>query len=97
MSNQEEIIYCQDCGERIPKGGPTRCRVCWNKYRSIKFAEEPFTRQEFKDLIRMFSFAQIGAKYKISEDAVKEWCELFNLPATKEIIDSYSNEGWDLT
>ncbi len=95
MSNKK-IIYCQDCRERIPNGGPTRCKVCWNKYRSIKFTEKPFTRQEFKDLIRIFSFAQIGVKYKMNENAVKEWCELFNLPTSKEIIDSYSNKGWGL-
>lgn len=93
--SNRKIFYCQDCGKEISFGS-TRCRECQDKNKTTKLEDMPITREELKDLIRIFPFTQIGIKYKVSDNAIRKWCEKFNLPRTKKEINSYSNEEWDL-
>ena len=40
----------------------------------------PITREELKELIRNKPFTQIGAKFGVSDNAIRKWCDKFDLP-----------------
>lgn len=83
--------YCVDCGVEI-KTNAERCVDCAHK--AQRRCERP-TRDELKTLIRENSFVFIGKKYGVSDNAVKKWCKLYNLPAKKSEIKQISNEEWN--
>lgn len=54
------------------------------------------TREVLKKEIRNSSFAAIGRKYGVSDNAIRKWCDSYNLPRKKSEIKKYSNEEWIL-
>ena len=87
--------YCIDCGVEI-RAESIRCRNCESKHRTIPLENMPITREELKNLIRTVPFTQIGKKYGVSDNAIRKWCDKFNLPRTVKDIKSYSDEEWKL-
>lgn len=57
--------------------------------------ELPLTREELKYKIRKYPFVQIGKEYGISDNAIRKWCDKYNLPRSSKIIKSYSDEEWE--
>jgi hypothetical protein len=47
-----------------------------------------------KSLIRNKSFVQIGRDFGVSDNAIRKWCEKFDLPRKKTDISKYSDEEW---
>lgn len=86
----KKIFYCKDCGKEISRGA-IRCLECANKHRQC--VEKP-TRQKLKELIREMPFTQIGKQYDVTDNAVRKWCDGFNLPRTKTEINTYTDEEW---
>ena len=54
----------------------------------------PITREELKNMIRTMPFTQIGNKYNVTDNAIRKWCEKFNLPKRKSDINKYSDLDW---
>ena len=46
-------------------------------------------------MIRNIPFETIGKKYNISGNAIKKWCDKYNLPRTKKEIKQYSDRDWE--
>lgn len=90
-SNRKKY-YCIDCGKEISEGA-LRCRQCYNKQIEM---DRPVTREQLKDLIRNEPFTHVGAKFNVTDNAIKKWCDKFNLPRTKREINQYSDEQWKL-
>ena len=93
--SEKEKVYCVDCGKEICNGS-IRCIDCANKHKIKPIEELPITREELKNLIRNTSFVQIGNKYGVTDNAIRKWCDKFNLPRKKSDINSYSDEEWNL-
>lgn len=85
--------YCIDCGCEISQGS-IRCMGCEAKSRIIPISDMPITREELKKLIRISPFTAIGTQYGVSDNAIRKWCDKFNLPRTKSEIKKYSDEEW---
>lgn len=68
---------------------------CASKARVIPLEKMPITREELKKLIRTVPFTTIGTQYGMSDNAIRKWCDKFNLPRKKSEILSYSNEEWE--
>ena len=84
--------YCSKCGRKLSKENESGyCQNCIveerRKYRP--------SREQLKKEIRECSFVSLGKKYGISDNAVRKWCEIYNLPKQKRIINSYTNEEWE--
>ena len=54
----------------------------------------PVTREELKGLIRNKPFTQIGKQFNVTDNAIRKWCDKFNLPRKKSDIQKYSVEEW---
>lgn len=87
-----EQNHCIDCSKEIGKGA-LRCVFCANKARQM--IERP-NREELKNMIRIEPFTKIGEMFKVTDNAVRKWCDQYNLPRKKKDINSYSDEEWDL-
>lgn len=64
------------------------------KSSSLKETKRP-SREELKNLIRTKPILQIGKMFNVSDNAVRKWCDKYNLPRKKREINSYSDEEWD--
>lgn len=89
-----KYFYCLDCGKRITKNA-IRCNNCNNKYKK-KINRPPLSREELKQLIKTTPFTTIGKIYGVSDNAVRKWCDKYNLPRRSKEIKKYSLEEWDM-
>ena len=83
--------YCEYCGKEITKG-QVRCIECANKMK--RYVERP-NKEELKQLIRTLPFTKIGEMFGVSDNAIRKWCKLYNLPFRVKDIKNYSNEEWN--
>ena len=86
-----KIKYCVDCGKQITQNA-TRCIQCENKNRQ---ENKPITREELKNMIRNTPFTRIGEQFGVSDNAIRKWCDFYNLPRKVSEIKKYTDEEWD--
>jgi len=60
-----------------------------------RIVERP-NREEFKKMIRIIPFTQIGNKYNVSDNTIRKWCDFYNLPRRRRDIKKISDEDWEL-
>ena len=101
---QQDLIYplrqtqpkkqntCECCGKAISYYAK-KCKICAGLAKRIDL---PISRDDLKTLIRTTSFEEIGRQFKVSGNAIKKWCDKYNLPRTKKEIKQYSNNDWDI-
>ena len=87
----KKVFNCIDCGKEITKSA-TRCLFCENKRRTSNLV---ISREELKNLIRTTPFTQIGKQYGVSDNAIRKWCDKFNLPRRASEIKKYSDKEWE--
>lgn len=88
---------CANCGQ-IVSYGAVLCKQCSIKEKKNSYgtsAKLHITRDELKSKIRTQSFLSIGAEYQVSDNAIRKWCDVYNLPRKKTDIFSYSDEEWE--
>lgn len=88
---------CEICGKEISKHSKY-CADCAKKVKKAKRKKETIlkhnlNRQQLKEEIRTYSFLELGRKYNVSDNAVRKWCKLFDLPYKN--ISKYSEEEWE--
>lgn len=87
--------YCVDCGKEISKKS-NRCISCFGKSRTVPEEEMQITREELKSLIRSKPFTQIAQQFGVSDNAIRKWCDKYNLPRKKSDIKNISDEEWEI-
>lgn len=87
---EKKKSYCIDCGAEISSGA-LRCVKCSHK---LQYKTEHPDRETLKKLLREKSFVQIGKEYNVSDNAVRKWCDSYNLPRLAKEIKKISDEDW---
>lgn len=85
--------FCNLCGKKI-KYKAKYCIDCRKKYIWNSPTTERPSKEKLKYLIRNKTFTEIGKMYNLSDNAIRKWCDKYNLPRTKKEIKSYSDEEW---
>lgn len=85
--------YCCDCGVEISSGAE-RCNACRGKFKAKTYVL-PINREELKKLIRSTPFTKIGEMYSVSDNAVRKWCDKYNLPRKSKDIKKYNDLEWE--
>lgn len=85
-----KIYYCKECGIEVSRGNDT-CPACASK---LKRKVERPNREELKRLIRTVSFTNIAKMYGVTDNAIRKWCDNYNLPRKVSDIKQYSDEEW---
>lgn len=88
---QHKKYYCKICGKEISRSS-TKCSDCAMKERRI--IERP-SREILKNKIRNVSFSEIGREYGVSDNAIRKWCDSYNLPRKVSDIKKYTDLEWD--
>jgi len=89
---------CPLCGANILNTS-TYCFKCIKivkKEQGLLNLQNVITREELKQLIRTTPFTIIGTQYGVSDNAIRKWCDKYNLPRKRSDINSYSDEEWEL-
>ena len=73
-----------------------RCNSCAQKEKQKRLSLNRPDRETLKNLIRTKSFCEIARMYDVTDNAVRKWCKLFNLPYKSKEIKLISNEDWTL-
>lgn len=87
------------------KSGKNNCPICGKEKEAaaklcIKCSQinsrkvERPSREMLKSEIRSNSFLSLSKKYKVSDNAIKKWCKLYNLPYKKSDINKISDKDW---
>ena len=88
---KKKEYHCIECGKNITRGA-TRCSDC-DKKNKQRNSKKP-SREILKDLIRNNSFTSIGRNFKVSDNAIRKWCDSYNLPRKATEIKKISDEDW---
>lgn len=91
IENNINLNYCMDCGIII-SGSALRCKKCYELTR--RKTERP-SREELKQLIRTTPFTTIAKQFNVSDNAIRKWCDTYNLPRKSSEIKKYSDEEWE--
>lgn len=84
-------IICPTCGE-YKSPSAQQCHQC------SKLTERRFevSRDELKEMIYNETFEDIGRKFGVSGNAIRNRCKMFGLPYKRQDIMVYSKEDWEL-
>lgn len=92
QKDKKQHNYCIDCGTEISKGA-LRCSKCSHVLQQK--SDRP-SREELKEMIRTLPFTSIGKQFNVSDNAIRKWCEAYNLPKKKSEINKYTEKEWQL-
>lgn len=79
----KEEKLCKNCGRPLSSNKNDICQICVHEKQ--RRCEWP-TREVLKEKIRNKSFLQIGKEYNVSDNAVRKWCDYYNLPRKKLLL-----------
>ena len=88
---QRKIYRCERCGAEITH----KAKLCVECASLASRKVDRPSRDELKALIREKPFTHIAKEYSVTDNAIRKWCETYNLPSKKKDINSFTNEEWE--
>ena len=81
---------CPSCGKEFQPRDSTQKYCSVECYREDVKGARPTLLQLIKDFSELGSFIQIGNKYGVSDNAVRKWCKLYNIPFHSKELKEYT-------
>lgn len=90
--------YCGKNSKKQNKKYKTQDEIEAAKSRSTHKGQRrkdlPISREDLKYKIRYLPFVKIAEEYGVSDSATKKWCDRYNLPRKKSIINKINKKDW---
>ena len=90
--------FCSRCGKPLqskPKKDTSYCSDCAKETKGIRTKRTfEYTRDELKDIVRNNPMTKAGKILNMSDNGVRKWLKVFNLPYKSSDIRSYTDEEW---
>ena len=74
--------YCTECGKKLSE--KTNTGLCLTCYRKTTRKIERPSKEILKNLIENNSFTDLGLKFNVSDNTVRSWCKIYDLPYRKK-------------
>ena len=87
VANVGEKSICPICQTNIKDHSANMCLDCFLKYKSRNIPSKDI----LLNLILRLPFIKIGDMYGVSDNAVRKWCQKYNLPFKRKDIIQYKN------
>ena len=84
------LDLCPNCGN--VKSPESKLCMCCSRESQRKLH---ISREELKLLIRQMTFVDIGKKFGVSDNTVRNKCKSYGLPFYSSIIKSFSDDEWE--
>lgn len=94
-SKPKHKTLCPYCNTNLMYVFSNMCSSCHNKSLE-KDLSTIISRDQLKELIRNNPFTKIGNMFNVSDNAIRKWCDKYNLPKKSTDIRKYSDEEWKL-
>lgn len=88
---KQDSPVCPLCGALVTKVG-NLCIKCSHKKQQVSGRPN---REQLKADIRTMSFTSVGHKYKVSDNTIRKWCNLMNLPSKVKEIKQIPDKDWE--
>lgn len=72
-----------------------RCKPCSVNHIHSILNDNELNRSQLKTLIRKYTFTKIGEMCDVTDNAVRKWCDKYNLPRKSREIKRFTDEEWD--
>lgn len=96
--NPKRILICPVCGKEFVAKDSTSKYCSQECYKEDTKGNRPSLPQLIKDFSELGSFIQVGNKYNVSDNAVRKWCKLYQIPfhtkELKEYIQNFNNPDY---
>ena len=81
--------FCEECGCKLYKySNSNLCKKCFNK--SAKTIP-PVSKDELFELLCNNSFVKVGKMYNVTDNAVRKWCDKYNIPIKSNYYKNINN------
>ena len=74
--------YCTECGKKLSE--KTNTGLCLTCYRKTTRKIERPSKEILKNLIENNSFTDLGLKFNVSDNTIRSWCKIYDLPYRKK-------------
>lgn len=85
IKNKGYYNLCPICKKKLKTISANKCDHCYQKSKGKNIP----SKEVLEELIKKESFVSIGKKYKVSDNAVRNWCKKYNLPYKKKDLRIY--------
>ena len=78
-------LICPICGTNKKERDAKMCKSCYLEQCSLNIPE----KEELIELLLSYPMTKIGEKFNVSDNAVRKWCQKYNLPHKRNDIISF--------
>ena len=84
--NKEKYITCPLCNKKkmYNRKNTLKCRECYNKEKREnlldKLNQKGVNKDSLYKLLLNNSFLEVGRMFNVSDNAVRKWCDMFDIP-----------------
>lgn len=99
------MVLCPNChsqtdnfaGKSAKTNSKKKTKVISKVKKSLKKSLKlpPISKGDLKREIRSKTFVSIAREYGVTDNAIRKWCDKYQLPRKKSVIKTYSDEEWE--